>query len=123
MANHGILFPPLGLRSQMGTTADNAHIQNQPIDEYAKGDFTEVGGIRTSGTRTAQTVTPATQGTGPSAPASLVVPEGETPTSLFAKSQATLNAIYAQQGSVQTQTQQTPFVAPMPRQLNYETPH
>ncbi|KAJ0483692.1 hypothetical protein HanIR_Chr13g0667531 [Helianthus annuus] len=52
---------------------------------------------------------------------------GETPALWFAKSQATLNAIYAQlcaqQRPTQVQTQQTPMVTPMPRQLIYETPH
>ncbi|MFS7976341.1 hypothetical protein Hanom_Chr10g00891351 [Helianthus anomalus] len=65
MVNQGIPYPPFGSYSQMGAAVDNSHVQNKPIDEYAEGDFTEVGGIRASGTRTAQTVTPTNQGVGP----------------------------------------------------------
>ncbi|MFS7957903.1 hypothetical protein Hanom_Chr07g00671911 [Helianthus anomalus] len=67
----------------MGAAADNARFQNQPIDEYDEGDFTKVGGMRASGTRTTQTVTPTNQGVSPSTPALSGLPEGETPASWF----------------------------------------
>ncbi|MFS7890297.1 hypothetical protein Hanom_Chr00s000090g01619341 [Helianthus anomalus] len=114
MANQGFPFPPFGLHSKMGTAVNNSHVQNQPIDEYVKGECTYVGAMRASGTRTAQTGTPTNQGAGPSAPGISRLPvmsgllEGETPASWYAKSQATMNLIYAQlcaqQGPTQAQT-------------------
>ncbi|MFS7934004.1 hypothetical protein Hanom_Chr05g00386391 [Helianthus anomalus] len=96
MADQGFPFTPFGQNSQMGMAADNSHVQNQLIDEYAEGECTDVGAMRASGTRTAHTVTPTNQGTGPSGPAMSGLPEGETSASWYAKSQATLNLIYAQ---------------------------
>ncbi|MFS7974615.1 hypothetical protein Hanom_Chr09g00870821 [Helianthus anomalus] len=96
MADQGVPFPPLGSHSQIGTAAGNSHAQNQPIDEYAEGECTKIGAIRASGTRTAQTVTLISFGAGPSAPAMSGLPEGEAPASWYAKSQETLNLIYAQ---------------------------
>ncbi|MFS7954427.1 hypothetical protein Hanom_Chr07g00630131 [Helianthus anomalus] len=101
MADQGIPFPPFGSRSQLGTAADNSHVQNLPTDEYIKEEGTDVGAMRVSGIRTAQTVTPTSHRTSPSAPlmsrlsAMSGLPEGETPDSWYAKSQATLNLIYA----------------------------
>ena len=111
MADQDVPFPPFGSHSQIGTTAGNSHAQNQPIDEYAEGECTNIGAIRASGTRTAQTVTPTNQGAGPSAPgmsrllAMSGLLEGETPASWYAKSQATLNLIYAQLYAQQGQAQ------------------
>ncbi|MFS7911065.1 hypothetical protein Hanom_Chr02g00113621 [Helianthus anomalus] len=110
MVDQGFPFPLLGSHSQMGMAADNAHVQNQPIDEYAEGECTDVGSMHASSTRTAQTVTPTNQGADPSAPAMSGLLEGETLVSWYAKSQPTLNLIYAQlcvqMGLAQSQTQQ-----------------
>ncbi|MFS7953890.1 hypothetical protein Hanom_Chr07g00623881 [Helianthus anomalus] len=96
MADQSTPFPTLSEISRMGAVANNAHAPNQPIDEYADGNYTEVGAFHASGTRTAQTVTPTNHSACPSAPMMLGLPEGETPESWFANTQASLNLIYAQ---------------------------
>ncbi|MFS7919079.1 hypothetical protein Hanom_Chr03g00208671 [Helianthus anomalus] len=102
MADHGIPFPPIGAHSQLGTMEDISHVQNLHNDEYAEGEGTNVGAICASGIRTTQTVSPISHGAGPSTPvplgmsALLGLPEGETLASWYAKSQGTLNLIYAQ---------------------------
>ncbi|MFS8016204.1 hypothetical protein Hanom_Chr15g01365711 [Helianthus anomalus] len=76
MADQGIPFPLLGSHSQMSMVADNAHVQNQPIDDYIEGDLTEARGMRASGTRTAKKVTPKNQDASPSTPVLSGLPVG-----------------------------------------------
>ncbi|XP_022041300.1 uncharacterized protein LOC110943876 [Helianthus annuus] len=115
MACQGII-PEFGFGANSNAMLgeDNQNVQAQHVEEIGEIEVTNTGGPRASITHITQTVTPGNNGAGPSNPAPpqnisalLGLPEGETPSSWYAKQIATINAAYqslsAQQAVLQAE--------------------